>query len=194
MESSKTCCQTTNCDSSSFRLLCRNADAAIAARNSRRSSVARDAAPPGSPATRVPRSRPSDSRGNARIRATGPWVQPIGGSLPITRRACIARRQMLASGSLSIARVQTSLPLRQQNSTRSLPLDSPRWSGNTPITTNSAPRPFPFSALSVQLSARLDNNVSTEAPVACVSRRRRVMPRSALRRRAFLCSSSIQLF
>jgi len=42
------------------------------------------------------------------MRATDPGVQPISGPLPVTCRAWSARRQTLASGSLSMARVHDS--------------------------------------------------------------------------------------
>ncbi len=72
MQSNSACCRAARFASSAFCFLSRRADAARDARNAKRSRVASETASPGIPATSVPRSCPSDSKGNATILATDP--------------------------------------------------------------------------------------------------------------------------
>src|SRR6266478_1559969 len=111
-QSRSACGQAASSDSSSFRLLRRSADAAMTARNSRRSNVERETALPGSPTTSVPRSCPSDSSGNATILVTGPCARPICGARPIARRA-IGRAPQMGRAQGPVTRI-VAFPLESE--------------------------------------------------------------------------------
>ena len=177
------------CDSSPFRLLRRSAKAARRARSSKRSSVAMEVADAGSPATSTPRSCPSASRGSGTIRATDDWGQVTGGSLPMTWRVSRARRHSSARGSVVMARVHASSPLRQRKS-MAVGEELRCLYASAPITAKAAPRLSPWAEGCTQSDTNWASSLSREEASGQSSTKRRTRANSALRMRTRRSCSS----